>query len=112
MSLVSQLSETRAQFLAQGACCVRGAFTKEWLALVRAGIDACAAQPSKLAKVWQAEHGQGRFFQDGFAWERFEPLRRFVFESPAARIASELMGSAEIRLYMDHILVRDRNTDR
>lgn len=109
---MTDLSEARATLTRQGACCLRGVFEPHWLELVAAGIEQCAAAPSKLSKTWTGDGDQGRFFQDGFAWERFAPLRQFVFESPAARIAAELMGSKHVSLYMDHILVREPKTNK
>ena len=37
-------------------------------------------------------------------------MRRFIFESPAAEIAGTLMGSETVRLYHDHVLVKEPGT--
>jgi ectoine hydroxylase-related dioxygenase (phytanoyl-CoA dioxygenase family) len=105
-------AEARAEFSAKGACCLRGVFDLEWVELVRRGLDEAATRPSHLSKTWTGDQGQGQFFQDGFAWNRFEPLRNFIFESPAASVVARLMGSTRVGLYMDHILVREPNTNK
>lgn len=106
-----QLSAARTEFMESGAVCLRGMFDLSWIELVRLGIDQCAGNPSALSKTWAGAQ-RGRFFQDGFAWNRFDTLRRFIFESPASRIVAGLMGASRVHLYMDHILLRDANTDR
>lgn len=108
----TDISRARAELEDRGATCVRGAFDPHWLEVVRRGLDECVAAPSRFAKTWEGEHSKGRFFQDGFAWERFAPLRNFVFDSPAASLVSRLMGSEHVHIYMDHLLMRDPNTDK
>jgi ectoine hydroxylase-related dioxygenase (phytanoyl-CoA dioxygenase family) len=106
-----RLSEARAEFAQTGAVCLRGVFDPHWIEQVRLGVDQCAAQPSSQAKTWTGE-SSGKFFQDGFAWRRIDALRQFVFESPAARVVAELMQTARMNLYMDHILLREPNTNK
>lgn len=103
------LSEYRSTFVSDGACCVRNAFDADWLELVRSGLGNCYSNPSPQAKIWTG--GEGTFFQDGFAWRRIELLRKFVFESPAAKLVASLMGSSRVNLYMDHLLIRDPRTE-
>jgi ectoine hydroxylase-related dioxygenase (phytanoyl-CoA dioxygenase family) len=104
-------SEARAEFQRDGAVCMRGVFEPAFIELVRAGVSECADHPSVLSKTWTGP-AHGKFFQDGFAWNRFGPLRQFIFESPAARLVAALMGSARVHLYMDHILLREPNTNK
>jgi ectoine hydroxylase-related dioxygenase (phytanoyl-CoA dioxygenase family) len=104
-------SEARAEFQQKGAVCLRGVFEPGWIELVRAGVAECAQRPSSQSKTWTGE-AQGKFFQDGFAWNRFGALRQFVFESPAGRVVSALMDSARVNLYMDHILLREPSTNK
>jgi ectoine hydroxylase-related dioxygenase (phytanoyl-CoA dioxygenase family) len=108
----NQMSSARADLISKGACCLRGVFDRRWVEIVRSGIDECIDKPSPLSKTWSGNQGGGGFFQDVFAWRRVAPLRKFVFESPAARLAAELMGSSRINIYMDHLLVRDANTNK
>ena len=41
---------------------------------------------------------------------RIEPMERFTRTSPAAAIAGVLMGAATVRLYHDHVLVKEAGT--
>jgi ectoine hydroxylase-related dioxygenase (phytanoyl-CoA dioxygenase family) len=108
----SALEIARDELHTKGATCVRGVFDPRWIDLVRDGLDETLAEPSRFAKTWTEQGGEGRFFQDGYAWNRFEPLRQFIFESPAGRLCAELMRSSHVNIYMDHVLVREPNTDK
>ena len=43
-------------------------------------------------------------------WYRFDEYKDFVFNSPAAEIAGRLTQSYEIRLFHEHILVKEPKT--
>jgi len=98
-----------ADFWRDGAVCVRGAFSREHVALAREAIDADLAAPSPWAKRASATD-DGAFIEDFCNWQRIDALERFVRESPAASIAGELMGAEVVRLYHDHILVKEPGT--
>ena len=89
--------------------CVRGAFDASFVELAREAIDANLAELSPYAKR-ASDAGDGAFVEDFCNWQRIEPMRRFIFESPAAEIAAELMGSDTVRLYHDHVLVKEPGT--
>jgi ectoine hydroxylase-related dioxygenase (phytanoyl-CoA dioxygenase family) len=99
----------REQFERDGAVCVRGAFSPEFVALAAEAIEANLADLSPHAKRASVTD-DGAFVEDFCSWNRLEPLERFVRESPAAEIAGELMGADTVRLYHDHVLVKDAGT--
>ena len=45
-------------------------------------------------------------FYDSQAWQGINEYRQFIFDSPAAHIAAQLMGSAAINFYFDAVFVR------
>lgn len=92
-----------------GVLCLRKVFSPEWLDILRAGIAEAMARPGPLAKDYAA--GKGKFFTDHAMFRRFEPFRRFVFESPAGRIAAQLMGARKVNLLDDHLLVKEPGTE-
>ena len=89
---------------------MRGAFTPEQVALVEAGIERNLAVPSKLAAVASRNDDPGRFFEDFCNWQRIPEYEEFIRTSPAASIAGELMGSEQVRLFHDHLLVKEGGT--
>jgi ectoine hydroxylase-related dioxygenase (phytanoyl-CoA dioxygenase family) len=103
---VSDLTEA---FRRDGAVVVRGAFSPEFVAMAREAIDANLAALSPLAKR-ASSTDDGAFVEDFCNWSRIPAVERFVRESPAAAIAGELMGSQRVRLYHDHVLVKEPGT--
>ena len=96
-------------FWRDGAVCVRGAFSAEQVALAEAAIEANLADLSPLAKRASAAD-DGAFVEDFCSWQRLPAIEQFIRESGAARIAGELMGARTVRLYHDHVLVKEPGT--
>ena len=100
MNLVSE-AEISA-FEQDGAVCVRGLFSQDWIKRMRAAIE----------RVKNDRTGVPGYFSDTFLWERDEDFRAFVFDSPAAKIARELMRSRSSRFYFDHLFVKEPGTQQ
>jgi ectoine hydroxylase-related dioxygenase (phytanoyl-CoA dioxygenase family) len=98
-----------AAFGADGAIVLRGPFV-DWVEILRAGIERNIESPSADARIY-AGSGQGRHFGDYCNWQRIPEYREFIFESPAARVAARLMNSRTIRLYHEHVLVKEPESD-
>ena len=92
-----------------GAVCVRGALEAAAVDLARRAIDANLAALSPRAKRASAAD-DGAFVEDFCNWQRVPALEEFVRTSGVARIAGELMGSRVVRLYHDHVLVKEPGT--
>ncbi len=97
-------------FQRDGAVCIRGAFSDDEVALVARGIERNLAEPSELALVASRPEDPGRFFEDFRGWQRIPEFEAFIRESAAAQIAGELMGSGRVRLFHDHVLVKEPET--
>ena len=96
-------------FKRDGAVCVRDAISDEYVELARAAIDANLDDLSPLAK--RASSGDdGAFVEDFCNWRRLPAIERFARESGAAAIAGRLMGAGTVRLYHDHVLVKEPGT--
>lgn len=96
-------------FQRDGAVCVRGAFDPEYVALAAEAIDANLADLSPHAKRASADD-DGAFVEDFCSWQRIAPMERFIHDSPAAAIAAGLMAASTVRLYHDHVLVKEPGT--
>ncbi len=96
-------------YLADGAVCVRQAFTPDHVALARDAIEQNLANLSPRAKRASAE-GDAAFIEDFCNWSRLPAMERFIRESPGAEIAAELTDSDSVRLYHDHVLVKEPGT--
>lgn len=96
-------------FWADGAVVVRGALGAEQVDMARAAIDANLEALSPLAKR-ASNADDGAFVEDFCNWSRIPAIERFIRESPVAELAAELMCSQEVRLYHDHVLVKEPGT--
>ncbi len=99
-----------AAFQRDGAIVIRGLFNADEMALMEQGIERNMAAPSALAIVASRPEDPGYFIEDFCNWQRIEEYKRFVFVSPAAQTAGALMRSRHVRLYHDHLLVKEPKT--
>ena len=99
-----------ADFQRDGAVCVRQLFTPDEVALLARGIEANLAAPSPRAMVASGPDDPGRFFEDFCNWRDIAEFKRFIFETPLAALAQGLMQSQTVRLYHDHLLVKEPGT--
>lgn len=101
-------------FRREGAVCIRNLLDQEWIAHMRAAVE-CAlerAAESPNARNIAAEAGKaGRFHNESSLWQNHDGFLRFISESPLAEAAAILTGSKTIRLYNDHLLVKEPGTD-
>ncbi|SKC95404.1 Phytanoyl-CoA dioxygenase (PhyH) [Burkholderia sp. CF099] len=102
--------ELIADFRRDGAVCIRKLFTDDDIALLREGIERNIAQPSPRAKVASRPDDPGWFFEDFCNWQDNDAYRRFIYESAAPTAAGALIGGETVRLYHDHLLVKEPNT--
>ncbi len=102
--------EQVAQFQRDGAMCIRQLLSADELALLQAGIEANLAAPSPRAKIASRPDDPGRFFEDFCNWQDIPQFERFIRETPLALAAQRLMDSPTVRLYHDHVLVKEPGT--
>ena len=99
---------TLAAFQQDGAVVLRGVFT-DWIERLQAGVEANIAAPSADVRIYDG--ATGRHFGDYCNWNRIPEFRDFAFRSPAASIARQLMGSKTVRLFHEHVLVKEPGAD-
>ena len=101
---------TVEEFRAAGCVIVRGLFSSDEVATIREGIERNLADPGPLFGVASRDDDPGRFVEDFCNWQRIDEYRRIAFESKAADVAAALMGGSIVRLYHDHLLVKEPGT--
>ena len=98
-------------FQNDGVTILRGIFSEFWIEELRAGIDVNMATPGPYTRNYTKEGKPGSFFGDYCNWQRIPHYKSFLFESPAANIAAELMGSSKVNLFHEHVLVKEPATE-
>lgn len=101
--------QVEGDFWRDGVVCVRGAFSPEHVALAQEAIDANLADLSSLAKR-ASDADDGAFVEDFCNWQRIPEMETFIRTSAAASIAAQLLGAHTVRLYHDHVLVKEPGT--
>ena len=103
-------AKTLADYQKDGAVPLRGVISPEWIARLREGVEENLSHPGPYAKHYTPEGNPGRFFGDYCNWQRIGSYRDFFFESNAKQLAAQLMGSAKVNLYHEHVLVKEPGT--
>ncbi len=91
-------------FRDEGVVCARGLFPASWVDRMARAVDDAVANPTPYGRqVSMADKG---FSGDLFLWKSLDPFRDFLFESPAARIAQQVLGSKRINFFYDQLFVK------
>ena len=102
------LTQLATDFARDGAVCVRGLVGPALLQRVTEGVEANLARPRDLAQTASAGDDPGRFVEDFCNWQRFPAYLELA--RATATTAQALMGSQSVRLYHDHLLVKEAGT--
>ena len=98
------------EYSEKGAILLKKAFNIEWLSLLAEGIEKNRKDPGPYACQYTPADDEGDFYDDYCNWQRFDEYRDFLFKSPAAEIAGRLTQSSEMRIFHEHILVKEPKT--
>src|SRR5262245_55300556 len=102
-----QLTQEQIEaFARDGVLLLRGAFTA-WVEVLRAGVARNMESPSADVRIYRNADGTGLFFGDYCNWDRIREFRDYVFHSPAGPIAAQLTRSRAMRLFHEHVLVKE-----
>jgi ectoine hydroxylase-related dioxygenase (phytanoyl-CoA dioxygenase family) len=104
------VSPPAEDFRRDGVVVLRDVLDTREIELLAAGVEHNLAEPSELAIRTADENGGGAFFEDFCNWQRIDEFERVARESRLAEIAGELTGSSQIRLFHEHVLVKEPGT--
>ncbi len=93
-----------------GAVVLRGVLTPAEVQRLAEGIEHNLAHPSSLALVASEPDDPGRFVEDFCTWQDNPAYREILFDSALAATAARLTVSRTMRLYHDHLLVKEAGT--
>jgi ectoine hydroxylase-related dioxygenase (phytanoyl-CoA dioxygenase family) len=97
-------------FARDGVVCVRGALDPDEVAVAAEAIETVLEQPSPLAQVASGDDDPGRFFEDFCRWTEVDTIGRLARDSRIPAIAAALLATPRVRLYHDHVLVKEGGT--
>ncbi len=97
-------------FWRDGAVKLSGLFALPWIDKLRTGVEENFADPGPDACRYTKENDPGGFYDDYCNWTRIGPYSDFVRNSPAGEIAGRLLESSAVRIYHEHVLVKEPGT--
>ncbi len=103
-------ADTVEAYARDGAVVLRGVLSTEELAVLTRGIEHNLAQPSPLALVASEPDDPGRFVEDFCTWPHNADYAAILRHSALPHLAAQLMRSAGVRLYHDHMLTKEAGT--
>jgi len=102
--------QTIEQFDRDGVVCLRNVFEKKWIDKLAKGVEKNFKNPGPYHTVYTNEDNPGGFYDDYCNWSRIEEYRDFIMSSGAGEIAAQLTQSSTIRIYHEHVLVKEPGT--
>ena len=103
-------ADTIQAYARDGAVVLRGVLNANELRTLEAGIEHNLAHLSPLALVASEPDDPGRFVEDFCTWQANADYRRILQDSALPHLAAQIMQSQAVRLYHDHLLVKEAGT--
>ncbi len=97
-------------FARDGVVVLRGVLDADEVAQAEAAIEQVLAAPSGLALVASGDEDPGRFFEDFCRWGDVPAVEHLAKRSRLPRVAAALLRARTVRLYHDHVLVKEGGT--
>ena len=101
---------TVQDYARQGAVVLRGVLTPDEVATLARGIEHNLAHLSPLALVASQADDPGKFVEDFCIWQHNPDYATVMQHSALPRVAAALMQSDTVRIYHDHLLVKELGT--
>ena len=105
-----QIDEEINSFQRDGAVCLRQLLSAAEIDTLRKGIELNLSALSPRAKVASKPDDPGFFVEDFCTWQKNPFYQNLIFETQLGAVAAQLMQSKEVRLYHDHLLVKEPGT--
>ena len=95
------------QFNIDGAILLKKKFEIKWINELRKGINKAKDNPSPRFTNHTKDKNSPCYLEDFWTWNLHEEFTDFVYNSPSAKIASELLMAKKINLVMDNWFFRE-----
>jgi ectoine hydroxylase-related dioxygenase (phytanoyl-CoA dioxygenase family) len=95
------------KFNKDGAILIKDKFDIKWIEKLKVGINKAKINPSPRFTNHTKDKKLPSYLEDFWTWDLHEEFKDFVYNSPTAKIASELLGAKKINLVMDNWFFRE-----
>ena len=106
MSQILNTNEIK-EFNKNGAILLKSKFDKKWIEKLKVGINKAKANPSPRFTNHTKDKNLPSYLEDFWTWDLHKEFTDFVYNSPTAKIASELLEAKKINLVMDNWFFRE-----
>ena len=89
-------------FKTDGAIVLRKKFDISWIEKLKIGIKKDIKSPSPRFKSHTTKNDIPAYLEDYWTWDLVPEFKDFVFNSPTAKIAANLLDAKKIHLVMDN----------
>ncbi len=83
-----------------GVLLLENMFDKDWIKILNKGLDVNIEKPTKRSRIWYKDTSGRSMFYDHTAWQNIDEYKKFIFNSPAAKICGRLMDSSIINFFL------------
>ena len=87
-----------------GVVCARGLFPQHWIQRMASAVDRVVANPTLMGNVVSMK--DDGFSGDLFLWKTDDDFRDWVYESPAALVAQQVLRAERVRHFYDQLFVK------
>ena len=94
-------------FRRDGVVHLPGVFDGHWLELLARGIERDLANPGPRFEARTTADSDAHYYESFWMWSEIAEFREFVFDSPIAAIAAQLLDAGRINLVMDNWFRRE-----
>ncbi|MCZ6782137.1 MAG: hypothetical protein O7G30_02405 [Proteobacteria bacterium] len=87
-----------------GVVAARGLFPDDWIQRMAAAVDRVVSNPTPFGRAVSIE--DRGFAGDLFLWKLDDDFRDWVYDSPAALVAQQILRSRRVRHFYDQLFVK------
>ena len=95
------------KFKKDGAILIKGKFNSAWIEKLKKGIQNAKNNPSPRFVNHTKDKKLPGYYEDFWTWNLHQEFEDFVYNSPTAKIAAELLEAKKINLVMDNWFFRE-----
>ena len=87
-----------------GVLLARGLFPDAWLERMAAAVDQVVETPTPMGQAVSMK--DQAFSGDLFLWKTHDDFRDWIYDSPAARVAQQVLRAKRVRHFYDQLFVK------
>ena len=107
--------EHRRTYERDGVVLLRNVISERWIETLRAGVDKVLVNPSLIYEEYDPEahkEGDGRFVNAINLSRNVPEFKEFIEDGPCPEMVANIMGSRQINLFHDQMLIKEAGTRR